>query len=131
MKELEYIKRFDPVYPGIDLWFEKKVLNDNRLYWSVKDCNEIIGLVIIDIFQSKLCHLSVLPKYCNRGVGHFLYKQSMIEFSLQGITKIFCHGTPEIVQQFMNAFSGWEIVGDYGNFGREIKDVKIIQNNII
>ena len=122
---LEYIKQFDHLYPGIDLWWESKVMEeDHKKYWNVGSTGIVLGLVIIDLQQFKICHLSV--KKPGVGIGQFLYKQGMRELIDAGATEVFAHGTPEVVAMFRQAFGeDWTPTTGLNSFGRTPHDIVI------
>ena len=131
MRELQYIKQFDPLYPGIDLWFDKSLNDQNKHWWSTRDTGDVAGLVIIDLSQAKLCHLSVAPKYRldkrSHAIGLFLYSQAINEFRLNGILDIWAHGCHESIEQFLKVSADrWTPSKSLGDFGRGgEKDIEI------
>jgi ribosomal protein S18 acetylase RimI-like enzyme len=135
MRELTYIKQFNSQYPAIELWFMKNVMEStDKKHWECSHFYETVGLVIVDLKQGKLCHLSTHPNYRGRGIGKFLYSQAMKEFMTEGIKEIFCHGMPEITEAFKRQIDkDWTEQTDLGNFGRvnENKDVLLTKRIII
>lgn len=129
--ELKYIKQFENLYPGIDIWMKSRVLVQlEKRYWIVNDTGNIAGMVVIDLIQGKLCHLSVSKNYRKRRVdiGRFLYLQAMEEFRSEGVNEIFAHGTEKVVRNFRFRFPGWIVIGDLGGFGRAEHDQLIKLN---
>jgi len=65
-------------YPGIDLWFKKKVIpgltdKSRRGYIVYEGNTPIAGTVLKFSEQAKLCSLRVRPEYCGMGIGTALF----------------------------------------------------------
>lgn len=65
-------------YPGIDLWFKKKVIpgltDKSRRGYIIYEGNvPIAGTVLKLSDHAKLCSLRVRPEYCGKGIGTALF----------------------------------------------------------
>jgi predicted transcriptional regulator/GNAT superfamily N-acetyltransferase len=73
----EMVEECEDLYPGIDIWFKKKVLPDleekNRSALLVyRDSRPIGAAVIRKDEDAKLCSLRVMPEEQKKGLGHLL-----------------------------------------------------------
>lgn len=90
IKELVY--NCEDLYPGIDLWFDKKVCpglkrNGNRLLTYVVIDSTLAGFVIVKLGDiGKICHMQVLPEFRHGAVGKELLAESFTQ--LKGSRKI-------------------------------------------
>ncbi len=125
-----YLQRHEPVYPGIELWWERRVEPDVasgiKIVFRFDRNFDVAGLCVIDLIQAKLCHLSLDLAVRGSGLGKAIMNQAMREFRAAGHSKIWCHGPEDIVAPFI-AWSGAQAVRTLGTFGRkEIRDVEMV-----
>jgi acetyltransferase, GNAT family len=110
-----YIKDTKKYYPSFDIWYFMNVipsLKDGRKKIIIShDNNNLKGLAILKYNEKKLCHLSVMPPYKNKGYGIKLFKQSFIELETE---KPFLTVSEEKLIEFKKVF-------DY--FGFELTDI--------
>jgi predicted transcriptional regulator len=71
------VEECDDLYPGIDIWFKKKVVpglkEKNRAAFLIYDeCRPIGSAVVRNGDDAKLCSLRVLPEEQKKGLGHLL-----------------------------------------------------------
>ena len=66
----------DPIYPGIDLWFDRKVMpglcNNSRCAWLCFECYCLVGGYVVkhkSPTKIKLCTLRVVEPWRNLGYG--------------------------------------------------------------
>ena len=110
-----YIKDAKKYYPSFDIWYFTNVLpslkdGTKKIITSCDD-NNLRGLAILKYNEKKLCHLSVMPPYKNKGYGIKLFKQSFIELETE---KPFLTVSEEKLIEFKKVF-------DY--FGFELTDI--------
>jgi len=136
--EIEYINQFDNLYPGIELWYKRALSDPHKniikvISSRISDEDRIMGLVVVDIPQGKLCHLSVAD-WCKgkvrRWTRRYLYQQAILTFQKYHINHIIAHGTPEVVDKFCKVFPGWEIIRDLHNYGRGGEPDQMITINL-
>ena len=125
-----YLQKHEPVYPGIQLWWERRVEPDItsgiKMIFRFDRNLKVAGLCVIDLIQAKLCHLSLDLVVRGSGLGKAIMKQAAREFRAAGHHKIWCHGPENIITQF-SAWSGAQAVRSLGTFGRkEIRDVEMV-----
>ncbi|MCK4404849.1 MAG: GNAT family N-acetyltransferase [candidate division Zixibacteria bacterium] len=78
LKHLEQmVEECEDLYPGIDIWFKKKVIpgleEKNRVAFLVYHDSRPIGSAVVRKGNdSKLCSLRVLPEEQKKGLGHLL-----------------------------------------------------------
>ena len=125
-----YLQKHEPVYPGIQLWWERRVESDVaagiKMIFRFDRNFEVAGLCVIDLVQAKLCHLSLDLVVKGSGLGKAIMNQAIREFRAAGHHKIWCHGPENIIAQF-SAWSGAQAVKTLGTFGRkEIRDVEMV-----
>ena len=82
-----YIKDAKTYYPKFDIWYFTNVLpslkdGTKKIITSCDD-NNLRGLAILKYNEKKLCHLSVMPPYKNKGYGIKLFKQSFMELETE------------------------------------------------
>ena len=73
----QMVEECEDLYPGIDIWFKKKVMPDlrekNRVAFLVyNDFRPIGAAVLRKGDDTKLCSLRVLPEEQKKGLGHLL-----------------------------------------------------------
>jgi len=73
----EMVEECEDLYPGIDIWFKKKVIpgleEKNRVAFLVYQHSRPIGSAVIrKETDAKLCSLRVLPEEQKKGLGHLL-----------------------------------------------------------
>ena len=122
-KALEYLiehhKRAPYGYPDIEEWFKKVLLEkETREIIFVADLSGIIGMVILDCIEHKLCHLSVRRDCRRKGTGMYLYKKALDFFkSIVGVSKIFAQGSVYSINSFLSFADGyhqdkyWKVIG--------------------
>lgn len=78
-----YINEAKKYYPGFDVWYFLNVLpelsNGNKKIIYERDPRNLKGLAIIKPSEKKICHLSVMPNYRNKGIGIRLFKKCFEE----------------------------------------------------
>lgn len=104
-----YIKEAKTYYPNFDIWYFTNVLpslkdNTKKIITS-RDGGNLRGLAIIKYDEKKLCHLSVMPAYKNKGYGIKLFKQSFEEL---GTEKPFLTVSEEKLPEFRRIFDYFE-----------------------
>ena len=78
LRHLEQIvEECEDLYPGIDIWFKKKILpgleEKNRVAFLVYNDSRPIGAAVVRKGNdAKLCSLRVLPEEQKKGLGHLL-----------------------------------------------------------
>lgn len=123
-----YLKKYESIYPGIEIWYQKRVEPD--IFSGVKilyrfDKNlEIEGLGIVDLVQSKLCHLSIEHAIRGSGLGMAILKLAHRDLLSIGNEYMWCHGPENMVGRFCEWSTG-KPVKTLHSFGRNsgIKDV--------
>jgi len=73
----EMVEECEDLYPGIDIWFKKKVVpgleEKNRMALLVYHDSHPIGAAVVRKGEdAKLCSLRVLPEEQKKGLGHLL-----------------------------------------------------------
>lgn len=73
----QMVEECEDLYPGIDIWFKKKVLpgleEKNRIAFLVYNDSRPIGAAVVRKGDdTKLCSLRVLPEEQKKGLGHLL-----------------------------------------------------------
>ena len=125
-----YLQKHEPVYPGIERWWERRVEPDVasgiKLIFRFDRNFDVAGLCVIDLIQAKLCHLSLDLVVRGSGLGKAIMNQATREFHAAGHHKIWCHG-PENIITHVSTWSGAQTVRTLGTFGRkEIRDVEMV-----
>lgn len=73
-----YLKEAKKFYPNFYLWYFTNVLpaikNGDKEILKIEDKTALKGLAIIKYSEKKLCNLTVMPEYRNRGLGIRLFK---------------------------------------------------------
>ena len=82
-----YIKEAKKYYPEFDAWYFLNVIQSlkNGTKKIITSCNEndLRGLAILKYSEQKICHLSTMPPYKNKGYGIKLFKQSFMELETE------------------------------------------------
>jgi len=82
-----YIKEAKKYYPEFDAWYFLNVIPSlkNGTKKIITSCNEndLRGLAILKYSEQKICHLSTMPPYKNKGYGIKLFKQSFMELETE------------------------------------------------
>jgi len=128
-------------YPNIGEWFKKRILAnlETRYILSVRQETVVVGLIIIDIKEGKICHLSVDSFYRRIGMGTFLYKSALQNFKDCGIKTIFTQGCLYALNSFvpftkifasrtLTSNNIWKVIGlSESYYGRDLvgKDILI------
>lgn len=125
-----YLKKYDSVYPGIEIWWEKRVVADVatgiKTIFRFDKNFEVYGLGVIDLKQGKLCHLSLEHAVRGSGLGKTILNLCSKELKYHGHNKLWCHGPEDIMQYFIQ-WSGAIPLKDLHCFGRSggIKDTVV------
>lgn len=125
-----YLKKYEHIYPGIELWFQKRVEIDvscgTKIIYRFDKNYEIEGLGIVDIIQGKLCHLSIEHAVRGSGIGRAILSLVKMECVNNGHDVLWCHGPENISNKFIE-WAGFVPVKMLHRFGRnEIRDVKMV-----
>ena len=117
----QYLKKYDDIYPGIELWWERKVVPDvvsgiKKIFRFDRNF-DVNGLGVVDIIQGKLCHLSLEHAVKGSGLGLAIMNLAKREIKNNNHNELWCHGPERMVNDFMN-WSGATPVKSIGNFGR-------------
>lgn len=91
------VEECEELYPGIDLWFKKKVVpgleKKDRIAFLVYDDSRPIGSAVIRKgSDAKLCSLRVLPEEQKKGLGHLLL--ALVANEIRNIATHFHFTTP-------------------------------------
>jgi hypothetical protein len=88
----EIVSEIEDIYPGIDKWFEKKVLpgikNGTRFAYLIIHNNKVIGESIVKPGKNaKLCSLRIKPEYQNKSMGLLLFAKiaSTLDYNSKSI----------------------------------------------
>jgi hypothetical protein len=125
-----YLKKYENVYPGIDLWYQKKVEPDImkgvKVIFRFDKNFDVEGMGIVDIVQGKLCHLSIEYAMRGSGLGKFILYLAKREIKNNGHDSMWCHAPENVADKFIK-WSRSKPVEMLHNFGRNgIKDVKMV-----
>jgi len=125
-----YLDKCDIYYPGIKLWWEKKVeidqISGKKVVFRVDKFYEVQAIAVVDLEQAKLCHLTI--EYAVRGVGlsSTLLNLCIRELKNVGKDHLWCHGPENLMPDFIK-WSGAKIVKTLGKFGRtDFNDVEMV-----
>lgn len=101
----ENIKDAKQYYPSFEQWYFLKVLPElaksDRTIIYEKESNRLKGVAILKPSENKLCHLSVMPEYRNKGIGVRLFKKSFEEL---GTSLPYCTVSEEKLPEFKRLF---------------------------
>jgi len=116
-----YLRKYEGMYPGIERWWECRVVPDiemgiKMLFRFDRDF-DIQALGIIDLFQGKLCHLSLEHAVRGSGLGRSILNIATKALREAGHSSLWCHGPERMAADFCR-WSGAAPVRALGNFGR-------------
>jgi len=105
------IKESEDLYPGIDLWYDRKVLpglkNKDRRGFVIYRDDKPIGATIIKLAKdTKICSVRLIRDEQGKGIGHLLF--SLIASEMRNLAKRVHFTTPESLwvnrKKFFNHF---------------------------
>lgn len=116
-----YLEQYEHLYPGIKIWWEKRVLPDiisgiKTVYRHDRNM-DVRALAVFDREQGKLCHLSMDLAVRGTGLGRSMLNQIIREARAFRLDSIWCHAPENIVDPFVR-WSGFGRLSDIGSFGR-------------
>lgn len=128
----KYLSQYESFYPGIGIWWEKRVVPD--IETGVKTVRrydrdyDVMGLAVFDRVQGKLCHLSLDLIVRGIGLGQAILNDIKADAAHHNHSEIWCHGREDIADMFVK-WSGAHKISTVGKFGRsELEDVKMVIN---
>ena len=126
---INYLRQYETIYPGIEIWWEKRVIPDmasgTKVIFRFDRDIEVQALGVVDLKQGKLCHLSLMHAVRGTGLGKSILSLAIRELRYYGHNKIWCHG-PENIVQYFNKWSNMKPVATLGTFGRDsVKDIML------
>lgn len=113
----QLVEECENLYPGIDIWFKKKVVsgfrNSNRVGYVVYVSGRPAGAAIIRKGKNaKLCSLRVLNEHMNKGIGKLL--MSVVAFEIRNTSSRMHFTLPESLwcekRSFFEAY-GFQVSG--------------------
>lgn len=125
----QYLQKHEPVYPGITIWWERRVVPDMasgiKIVYRFDRNFDVQGLGILDLVQAKICHLSLEHAMRGTGLGRAIFNLMKREALGNNITELWCHGPEWMANDFCD-WSGAIITKELGTFGRkEVKDIQM------
>lgn len=101
-----YIKDAKLYYPNFDIWYFANVIpslkNGSKKILLSETEGNLRGLAILKYSEKKLCHLSVINNYKNKGYGIKLFKQCFEELKTE---KPFLTVSEEKLPEFKRIFN--------------------------
>ncbi len=97
-----YLTKYEHLYPGIDIWWKKRVIPDVESGIKRIQIIEDVGLAVFDRQQAKLCHLSVVTAFRGQGYGKQLLKDVTLDYKF-----IWCTAREDIAEDFVSWSDGF------------------------